>query len=84
MTIRFRKLLQYMIYGSLLSITTIILSAFGGTKKTNQSYISTPNNPMEIPAAHADILADPVTGGDGSDGSEGEGDCEGEGEGDCA
>ena len=60
MTIRFRKFLQYMIYGSMLSVITVVLSAFGGTKKTNQPYSNTSNNPVEIPAAHADV---PSSGG---------------------
>jgi len=72
MTIRFRKFLQYMIYGSMLSVITVVLSAFGGTKKTNQPYSNTSNNPVEIPAAHADIPSVPTDGGGGDDGYDGD------------
>lgn len=85
MTIRLRKILQYAIYGSVLSVVTLAISFFGDTKKADQSYTRAVGNPMEIPTAQADVPSNDGYYGEGDgDGGDCEGEGEGEGEGECA
>lgn len=81
---RFKKFWQYAVYGSMLSLLTVVLSVFGGSRKGEPSYTHTSGNPLNAPVAQADIPGqtnpyDYSNNGDTGSDSDG-GDCDGSGD----